>query len=86
MEQYLIDDYGVEEDVKYLTDPSQIEEYYKDCGRDYLDCGQGYFQEEAVLLVKIKDKFYEVCIEAEIDGNKQDRGDRLYYVERITKV
>jgi hypothetical protein len=87
MDQYLIDDYGgIEEDIKYLNDPDQIEEYFKDCGRDYFDCGQGYFQTEAILLVKIKDKFYEVCIDAEVYGDKQDHGDRLYYVDNITKV
>lgn len=86
MEQYLIDEYNIEEDEKYLTNPTQIEEYYKDCGRDYFDCGQGYFQTVAVLLVKIKDKFYEVTITAAVNGDKQDYGDRLYYVDRITHV
>lgn len=86
MEQYLIDEYNVEEDRQFLTNPDQIEEYYKDCGRDYFDCGQGYYQTEAVLLVKIKDKFYEVTIDAAINGAKQEYGDRLYYVDCITNV
>lgn len=86
MEQYLIDEYSVVEDENWLTDESQIEEYFRDSGSEYLDCGQGYYQDEAEVICKIGDKFYEVKLEAEILGAKQDIGDKLYWVENIRLV
>lgn len=85
MEQYLIEQYDVYES-KYLTSEDDIIEYFEDIGIDYLDCGQGYFQDEADLIAKVGDKFYSVSIYAEIGSAKQDRGDRLYWVEDITEV
>lgn len=86
MEQYLKDEYDVYEDEKYLTKESQIEDYFKDEGREWLDCGQGYYQDEAEILCKVGDNFYKVKIEAEIESEWEDRGDRLYYVDRISSV
>ncbi len=85
-EPYLKKEYDVYENKNYLKSPLQIVEYFKDCGADHFDCGQGYVQTEADLLVKIGDKFYEVHMEAETGSSKQDRGDRLYWVEGITDV
>jgi len=39
-----------------------------------------------ILVIKISDKFYEVKIIADIQSSKQDRGDRLYWVESIGSV
>lgn len=86
MEQYLIDDYDVFEDTDNLGCIDDIESYFKDCGRDFLECGQGFYTDEADLIVKIGDMFYNVHITAEVWGDKQDRGDRLYYVNKITDV
>ena len=86
MEQYLNDEWGVIEDPKWLTSPDQIEDYFKDCGGDFLDCGQGFCQEEADILVKIDDQYFSVHILAEIYSAKQDIGDRLYWVESIRQV
>jgi hypothetical protein len=85
MEQYLIDQYGVIEDEKYLTSVDEIEDFVRDLD-DLFDCGQGYYQEEAEVILKIGDKFYAVKVKAEIVSSKQDRGDRLYWVERIESV
>ncbi|MNP35694.1 hypothetical protein D3C76_1290380 [compost metagenome] len=38
------------------------------------------------MICKIGDKFYEVSLEAEIFGAKQDIGDKLYWVEDIKNV
>jgi len=86
MEQYLIDDYGVIEDKKYLKTNDDILPYFKDVGRDYFDCGQGYYQDSAEVIVKIGDEFIKVTIIAEIESAKQDRGARLYWVESIKDV
>ena len=86
MEQYLIEDYNVIEDKRYLTEESEIETYFRDSGYDLFDCGQGYYQDEATSICKIRDKFYKVRIIAEIMSSKQDRGDRLYWVESIESV
>jgi len=74
------------EDAKYLKSVDDIKDYFDDMGADYFDCGQGYFQNEADVFVKIGSDYFVVHIEAEIIGDKQDRGDRLYYVESITDV
>ena len=86
MEQYLINDYDVFEDIKWLTDESQIENYFTDNYDDLFDCGQGYYQDEANLICKIKDKFYEVTVKADIGSQRQDRGDDIYFVDYINSV
>jgi hypothetical protein len=86
LETYLKEQYNVFEDEKYLTSESEIMDYFKDCGSDYLDCGQGYYEDEANVICKISDKFYSVKIKAEIMGAKQDVGDKLYWVDYISMV
>lgn len=83
---YLFEDYSLHEDKEDLRSPLQIEDYFKDIGRDFFECGQGYSQNEAEVLCKIGDMFYNVEITAEILSQKQDVGDRLYWVENITSV
>lgn len=84
-EQYLIDDYSIVES-KYLKHELEIEEYFKDSGYEYFDCGQGYYEDCVDIMVKIGNKFYNVKLTAEIESSKQDRGDRLYWVESIENV
>lgn len=86
LEEYLIKQYNVHEDKNYLQDVSDIEQYFKDDGYDYFDCGQGYSQDEADVIIHIANKFYLVKMEAEIGSQRQDRGDRLYFVENIVNV
>lgn len=86
MEKYLIEQYDVIEDKKYLTSEDDIKDYFDDNGRDFLECGQGFYQDEAEVICKVGDKFYEVTIEAEIASAKQDVGDRLYWVDNISNV
>lgn len=76
----------VYEDPKYLNDESEIENYFLDMGRELFDCGQGYCEDEKTVLFKIGDKFYEIELSAYIGSAKQDRGDRLYWVESISNV
>ncbi len=84
-EQYLIDDYDVVE-FKDMKHESEIEEYFKDCGYEFFNCGQGYYEGSVDKLVKIGNKFFGVTIDAEIGSAKQDRGERLYWVESIESV
>lgn len=86
MEKYLLEDYGVYEDEKYLVNEESIEDYFQDNYYDLFDCGQGYYQDEATVICKIKDKFFEVTLIAEIGSSKQDRGDRLYWIEYIRSI
>lgn len=86
LEDYLIKQYEVHEDKNYLQDVSEIEDYFKDSGGDYFECGQGYAQSEAQVMVHIANKFYIVYMEAEIGSAKQDYGDRLYWVEDVESV
>lgn len=86
IEEYLIKDHDVLQDTEYLKCQEQIEDYFKDCGRDYFDCGQGYYQDSHHQIIKIKNKYFMVDIYADIGSAKQDIGDRLYWVEGIEKV
>ena len=86
IEDYLITQYDVYQDREYLTHESQIDETFRDIGCDYLECGQGFYQDEAEVIAKIGKKFYKVNIYAEICSAKQDMGDRLYWVERIKSI
>lgn len=79
-------DYDILEDSNYLTSPDQIEQYFTDNGRDYFDCGQGYFQDEATIFVKIGDDFFDVTITADCIGDWQEYGDKVYHIEKITNV
>jgi len=85
MEQYLIDDYDVYETTN-IKSHLQIEKYFKQNARDMFDCGQGYYEDQIYVVLKIGDKFYEVHIEAEVLNNRMDYGDDVYFVERIEKV
>jgi hypothetical protein len=85
MEKYLKEEYNVYESED-LTKEEEIKDYFDDIGSEFLDCGQGYYQDEADLICKIGEKFYNVEIKAEIFSSKQDYGDRLYWVDNITSV
>lgn len=86
MEQYLIDQYGVIEDENYLKCEDDIKYYVRDMTDELFECGQGYYNDEAEVIMKIGDKFYHVTVYAEIMSSKQDRGDRLYWVDSIGGV
>lgn len=86
MEKYLKDEYNVFEDEKYLTKEEQIEDYFKDCGQEWLECGQGYAQDKAEILCKIGNKFFKVELKAELGSAKQEYGDRLYWIDEISSV
>ena len=72
--------------VKRLTE-DEIVDYYKDCGSEYFDCGEGYHQDDATIYIELDSgKIYEVNMEANCEGNKTDYGDRIYFVYEITSV
>ena len=72
--------------VKRVTE-DEIIDYYKDCGSEYFDCGEGYHQDDATIYIELDSgKIYEVNMEAECEGNKTDYGERIYFVDKITSV
>ena len=72
--------------VKRLTEDG-IVDYYKDCGKEYFDCGEGYHQDDATIYIELDSgKIYEVNMQAECEGNKTDYGERIYFVDKITSV
>lgn len=85
-EQYLFDEYDLIEDVNWLTNVNEIKEFILGDLRQFFQCGQGYYNDNVDLLMKIQDKFYKVNAKAEITSAKQDRGDRLYWAESIESV
>jgi len=86
LEDYLKEQYSVIMDANWLKDVSQIEEYFSEDYHELFECGQGYYQDEAEKIVFIDNKFYCVKMKAEIYSAKQDRGDRLYWVENLESV
>ena len=72
--------------VKRVTEDG-IVDYYKDCGSEYFDCGEGYHQDDATIYIELDSgKIYEVNMEATCEGNKTDYGERIYFVDEITSV
>jgi hypothetical protein len=71
---------------QYLTSEEQIKDYFMDNGYDHFECGEGEYQDEVELTVKIGDEYFEVFMTAEIGSQRQDRGDRLYWVEEVETV
>ena len=72
--------------VKRLTEDG-IVDYYKDMGKEYFDCGEGYYEDATTIYVELDSgKIYEVNMEANCEGNKTDWGDRIYFVDEITSV
>ena len=72
--------------VKRVTEDG-IVDYYKDCGSEYFDCGEGYYQSDATIYIELDSgKIYKVNMEANCVGNKTDYGDRIYFVDEITSV
>lgn len=85
VEQYLIDEYNVISDPKWLKSEEQIQEFFNEYV-GLFDCGQGYYEDEKTVIAKIGLRFFEVHIKAEIGSAKQDVGDRLYWIEDIERI
>ena len=72
--------------VERLT-KDEIIDYYKDFGKEYFDCGEGYYEDASTIYIELDSgKIYEVNMEAECEGNKTDYGERIYFVDKITSV
>ena len=69
-----------------LKSVDDIESYFKDNGYDFFDCGQGYSQDKAEAYAKVGEDYYLVRMTGDVVGEKQDRGDRLYFIDCITSV
>ena len=82
----LKEQYNIFEDKKYLKSENDIIPVFSDIGPDYLDCGQGYYTDTTDIIAYVAGKFYKVTIYAEIMSAKQDRGERLYWVDDIKSV
>lgn len=72
--------------VERLTKDGIID-YYKDFGKEYFDCGEGYYEDASTIYIELDSgKIYEVNMEAECEGNKTDYGERIYFVDKITSI
>lgn len=94
MENYLKEDYGVvnleEDQYFHIEGNDSIEEsigkFVKEYACELFDCGQGYYEESADELMYYNGQLYNAHVVAEIMSAKQDRGDRLYWVEGIKSI
>jgi len=71
---------------KYMQTIQDIEENFDDYLCDRLECGQGYYEDELKVVVKTGEIYYDVIAKAEIGSSKQDRGDKLYWVECLESI
>jgi hypothetical protein len=83
---YLYKEHGYTKLEYQLSSPNEIEELFLDVGADFLECGQGFYTEEDTIRIFLDGKSYAVTIKGTIGSQKQDRGDRLYYIDDITSV
>jgi len=72
---------------EYVFDSEQhLKDVFENTIYDCLDCGQGYYEDTISTIMKIGNKFYDVTVTAEIGSSKQDRGDKLYYIEGVETI
>jgi len=85
-DQELFLEHGIEI-VPTLREGETLSSYFFDVGLDFFDCGQGYYADEASLICYTQEGcFFRVNLKADIESSKQDRGERLYWVEKISSV
>jgi uncharacterized FAD-dependent dehydrogenase len=63
-----------------------IEDYFKDCGKEYFEDNQEYLESIKQLAIKLGNDYFIVEIEADIQSEKRDYGDRIYWAESIISV
>lgn len=64
----------------------EADEYFSDSVSELIQCGQGHYQDEAEAFCYIDDVFFLATIKAEIGRQSCERGDKLYYVEKLESV
>lgn len=69
-----------------LNGVGEIEDYFKDCGKEYYENDVDFLDSIEHVAIKIQDDYFLVEIEAELESEKRDKGDRLYSVESITSI
>ena len=85
LDPILKEQYNIIEDTENLSEVDDIEYYFSESDDDF-ECGQGYYKDTITHIVYIDGKYYKVIVTANIVSSKQDRGDRLYWVEDISHV
>ncbi len=86
IDKYLETDYNVIQCGTYLKCADMISDYFRDDADEYFEDDDGDVSDEAEVLVKIAQKYYKVSLTAELGSQKQDRGDRTYWVECVRSV
>lgn len=84
----LKEQYDIFSSLNFLVTEDDIIPYIKDIALDYFDCGQGYYEDKKNFIVYLHsdDQYYKVTVTADIMSAKQDRGDRLYWVDGINDI
>lgn len=77
---------NIYENKTELASEEDIEYYFQTAALDELECGQGFYTEEGEAFVQIGETLYLVKFKGEISSSKQDRGDRLYWVEDVIDI
>jgi hypothetical protein len=83
---YLYSEYGYKHLEHELSNENKIVDYFMDMGADFLECGEGFYTDQDTIRIFLEGKSYAVTIKGEIGSQKQDRGDRLYFIEDIKSV
>lgn len=82
IQEYILDNTYELPNIKSIE---EAEEYYKD-SYDRFDCGQWYYENDVDVKFMFDGVKYNANIVADVQSSRQDRWDRLYYIEWIEKV
>lgn len=80
--------YNIFSSLNFLATEDDIIPYIEDIAFDYFDCGQGYYEDKKDFIVYLQsdNQYYKVTVAVDIASAKQDRGDRLYWVDGIKYI
>lgn len=71
---------------KKFASEKDAKEYFYENGSDLFELGIGRYQDKAEDFCYINEVFFKVEVQAEVWGTKQDRGDKIYHLEKINAV
>lgn len=80
--------YNIFSSFDFLAVEDDIIPYFEDIALDYFDCGQGFYEDTKDFIVCLQsvNQFYKVTVNIDVASAKQERGERLYWVDGINKI
>ena len=76
-------------DNKPFESLEQAEEYIREDVHDIFEVDkwrQGEYEDSIVVTVQVQDKYYNANVEVETIGERQDRGDKIYNIDKVINI